>query len=161
MMIKENQLREFRPTVRYSDGENLTLQFIQEVIEEQAAKYHIPVAFYNDVVSSGGFLKNSSEECIVMHHPDHKDDYLKYCIRVNKQGTYAFVKIDLFGRSKQIKKESYAYGYKKARKGQTISNKILLSVAQGIMTLGLDKQKLEYEMNYNQMIRDLFDEIFS
>ena len=31
-----------------------------------------------------------------MYHPEHERDYFKFCIRVKRQGTYAFVTINDF-----------------------------------------------------------------
>lgn len=55
-MIKADELREFRPVVRYRDGSNITLQTVQEALKDCAQGMGIPVAFYNDQVKSGGMF---------------------------------------------------------------------------------------------------------
>ena len=101
-MIKADTLREFRPSVRYKDGSGITLQTVQEAIKDCAQGMGIPVAFYSDQVKSGGLFNSSVEDCIVMYHPEHQNDYFKFCIRVGRQGTYAFVSVNDFGQSKQM-----------------------------------------------------------
>lgn len=161
MMIKEDQLRDFRPNVRYPNGENLTLEMVQEAIEEKASEYGIPIAFYNDEVQSGGLFNRTKEKCLIMYHPEHQNDYYNFCFRINMQGSLAIVKVQIFGKSKQRRKDSLAWAYKKTRKGETMTNKAILLAAQGIMTLGRNKQKLEEENTYYEIIYEILDEVIN
>ena len=160
-MIKADELREFRPQVRYQNGEGITLSTVQEAIKDCAMKMGIPVAFRGDQVKSGGLFNSSVEDCLVMYHPEHERDYFKFCIRVKRQGVYAFVSINDFGQSKQMKKAGYAESYKADRKGQSMSYKVGSMIGQGIMTIGKSKAKLEEENMYYQCVFDIFDEIVS
>ena len=155
-MIKADELREFRPQVRYQNGEGITLSTVQEAIKDCAMKMGIPVAFRGDQVKSGGLFNSSVEDCLVMYHPEHERDYFKFCIRVKRQGVYAFV-----GQSKQMNKAGYAESYKADRKGQSMSYKVGSMIGQGIMTIGKSKAKLEEENMYYQCVFDIFDEIVS
>ncbi len=160
-MIKADELREFRPQVRYQNGEGITLGTVQDAIKDCADKMGIPVAFTNDQVKSGGLFNSSVEDCIVMYHPEHERDYFRFCIRVKHQGVYAFVSINDFGQSKQMNKAAYAENYKADRQGKDMSYKIGSMIGQGIMTLGKSKAKLEEEQMYYQCVFDIFDEIVS
>lgn len=160
-MIKADELREFRPTVRYQNGEGITLSTVQDAIKDCAMKMGIPVAFSNDQVKSGGLFNSSVEDCIVLYHPEHEKDYFRFCIRVKRQGVYAFVSVNDFGKSKQMNKAAYAESYKADRKGQSMSYKMGSMIGQGVMTLGRSKAKLEEEEMYYQCIFDIFDEIVS
>lgn len=44
-MIKDTELREFRPTVRYQGGEGITLQTVQEAIADCAEKFGITITY--------------------------------------------------------------------------------------------------------------------
>lgn len=160
-MIKADYLREFRPTIRYNDGYDITLQIVQEALEDSAQKKGVPVAFYNDQIKSGGLFNSSVEDCIVMYHPEHKNDYFKFCIRVTVQGSYAFISVNDFGQSKQMSKAGYAENYKADRQGKSMSYKIGSMVGQSIMTIGKSKHKLEEEQMYYECISDIFDEVIS
>ena len=103
-MIKADELREFRPVVRYRDGNQITLQTVQEAIKDCAQGMGIPVAFYTDQVKSGGMFNKTIEDCIVLYHPEHQYDYFKICVRVigrskskleEEQNYYACI-IDIF-----------------------------------------------------------------
>ena len=160
-MIKADELREFRPVVRYKDGSNVTLRTVQNAIQDCAQNIGIPVAFYEDEVKSGGLFNKTVENCIVLYHPEHQNDYIKICIRVEHQGTYAFVSAMDFGTSKQIKKEDQVAIYKESRKGQSMSFKVGSLIGQSITSIGRNKSRLEEEKNYYACIIDIFDEIIS
>lgn len=150
-MIKADNLRKCHPGVRIKNGSGITLPAVQTAVEKGAEDIGIPVAFYDDQVKSGGLFNSSVEDCIVMYHPDHERDYFKFCIRVGRQGSYAFVSVNNFGESKQIAKANYAENSK--REGGPMLDRL-------VMTIGRSKQKLEEEQMYYQCIFDIFDEIF-
>lgn len=160
-MIKADELREFRPVVRYRDGKNITLQIVQDAIEDCAQGMGIPVAFYADQVKSGGMFNKTVEDCIVLYHPAHQYDYFKICVRVSHQGSYAFVSAMDFGTSKQMNKACQVKACKEDRKGKSMSYKVGSLIGQGIITIGRNKTKLEEEQNYYACIIDIFDEIVS
>lgn len=120
-MIKADELREFRPTVRYQNGEGITLSTVQEAIKDCAMKMGIPVAFTSDQVKSGGLFNSSVEDCIVMYHPEHERDYFRFCIRVKRQGVYAFVSVNDFGKSSQMAKANRAEFAKARRREDVLS----------------------------------------
>ena len=160
-MIKVDELREFRPQVRYQNGEGITLMTVQEAIKDCAMKMGIPVAFRGDQVKSGGLFNSSVEDCLGMYHPEHERDYFKFCIRVKRQGVYAFVSINDFGQSSQMNKAGRAEAYKADRAGKDMSYKIGSLIGQGLSTIGKSKAKLEEEQMYYQCVFDIFDEIVS
>lgn len=77
-MIKADELREFRPVVRYRDGSAITLRTVQDAIKDCAQGMGIPVAFYNDQVKSGGLFNKTIEDCIVLYHPEHQKNEICY-----------------------------------------------------------------------------------
>lgn len=160
-MIKEKDLREFRDMVRYRDGQGITLQTVQDALQDCADKMGIQVAFKSDQVKSGGLLNSSVDDCIVMYHPQHENDYFKFCIRVRKQGLNAYVSVNDFGQSKQMAKAGRAESYQQDRQGKDLSYKIGSVIGQAITTIGSNKAKLEEEKMYYDCIFELFDEIVS
>ena len=160
-MIKEAELREFRPVIRYQDGEGITLQAVQAAISDCAMELGIPVAFYPDQVKSGGLFNSGKDDCIVMYHPEHEKDYFKFCIRVMREGSYAFVSVNDFGQSKQMGKANAAEYAKQDRAGKPLSYKIGSMIGQAVRTIGSNKAKLAEEDNYYTCIMDIFDEIIS
>lgn len=160
-MLKADSLREFRPTFRYEDGSDISLESVQTALENAANGMNIPVAFYNEQVKSGGLFNSTVEDCIVMYHPEHRNDYFKFCIRVNYQGNFAFISVNDFGQSKQMNKAGRAEAYRADRQGQSASYKIGSLIGQGLTTLGKSKQKLEEEQRYYDCIEVILDEIIS
>lgn len=160
-MIKADELREFRPVVRYRDGSEITLQAVQNALEAAANSIGIPVAFYEDRVKSGGIFNKTIENCIVLYHPEHQYDYFKFCIRIATEGSYAFISCNDFGQSKQMNKADRVEAYKEDRRGKSMSYKVGSIIGQGISSIGKSKQKLEEEQNYYNCISDILDDVIS
>ena len=112
-------------------------------------------------MKSGGLFNSTVEDCIVLYHPEHRNDYFKFCIRVGRQGTYAFVSVNDFGQSKQMAKAERAEFAKQDRKGKPMSYKMGSIIGAGIANIGKSKQKLEEEQMYYQCVFDIFDEIIA
>lgn len=160
-MIKADELREFRPVVRYRDGSEITLQAVQNALEAAANSIGIPVAVYEDQVKSGGIFNKTIENCIVLYHPEHQYDYFKFCIRIATEGSYAFISCNDFGQSKQMNKADRVEAYKEDRRGKSMSYKVGSIIGQGISSIGKSKQKLEEEQNYYNCISDILDDVIS
>lgn len=163
-MIKADNLREFRPQVRYRDGANVTLATVQDAIKDAAMQMGIPVAFKSDQVKSGGLFNSSVEDCVVLYHPEHEKDYYNLCIRVSHQGNYAFVSINDFGSSKlegnagsrDLLKETLRNGSDAEKVGALIG-----AGARRLIMGGANKAKMEQEQQYYACLIDIFDEIVS
>lgn len=55
IVIKGKELQEFRPQIRYQDGQDITLQAIQSLLQGEAQQAGIPIAFRLDQVRGGLF----------------------------------------------------------------------------------------------------------
>lgn len=172
-MLKDKDLREFRPTYRYSNGKEITLQTLQNAIKDIAMQYQIPVAFYNDQIKSGGVFNSQVTDCIVIYHPEHRNDYYKIAISVQYQGTMAFVSAQDFGESKNLKKlnargaagSALKQGWNNAgREGNWSPGMSLVGGAIGgtvgvIRSLGGSKAKQEEENRYYGALVQILDEV--
>ena len=161
-MIREKDLREMRPNVRYQNGEGITLQALQNALQDAANDNGIPVAFYEDEVKYGGLIGGSTEPCLVLYHPEHEKDYFKICMRIRRQGNYAFVYVNDFGVSTQLGNAGSKEYLKDIMKNGTGSEKVGALVGAGIRMLfkgGANKQKLEEEQAWYAVISDFFDDI--
>lgn len=160
-MLKADELNEFKEPVRFQNGANITLQTVHDAIINCAMNMNIPVAFAPDKVKSGGLFNSVVDDCLVMYHPTHKNDYYKFCIRVKRQGTYAYVYINSFGQSKQGAKAAIAEQGKADRRGKSLSYQIGSAIGEGLLTMGKNKAKLEEETMYYQCVFDIFDDIIA
>lgn len=168
-MIKEKDLLEELRRTRYQDGKCITLQNIQMIFQNQASSNGIPIAFYVDEIKHGGVLSSSSEQCLVMYHPNHQKDYFKYVFTVTYQGNYAFVSIHTFGESYQFGNEYNHNTMKSSIKDAWNSDSGALGVAgvlvgsglRRIVKGGFNKQKKEEEENWYCMINDMFDDLLN
>lgn len=101
MAYSEKDLtEEWIPQVRFPDGNYVNLMTVREVIENEAAENGIPVAFREDQLKVGGMFNKQIEDVLIMYNPDHANDYLKFLIRVQHMGKYAFMHVFNMGGSK-------------------------------------------------------------
>ena len=102
---------EWIPQVRFPDGNNVNLMTVREAIENEAAENGIPVAFREDQLKVGGLFSKQMEDVLVMYNPDHANDYLRFVIRVQHMGKYAFMHVYNMGGSKNYRNSNVAaYG---------------------------------------------------
>ena len=162
-MIFENELRQMRPLIRYQDKTGTTLPIIGQEIYEAAVHYGIPIAFYYDIVRYGGLFDSGTDDCLVVYHPYHYNDYFKVAIRIKYQGTYAFVSVEDFGRStllgyernKQAIKRTWA---DKSSGDLAMVGAIFTTVSSNIMATG-KRNDLEEERQWYTIISDIIDEV--
>lgn len=174
-MLKEKDLQELRPDVRYKNGKDITLNTIQGALANAAQPLEIPIAFRLDQVKSG-LLSSSAEDCLVVYHPEHQKDYFSIAIRVKYQGSYAFISTSTFGMSKRMKSEALRKELNNAAKEgiKYRGYNPLQSAAAGASMLGAgamgirhlikgksDKEQLEIEQQWYAIVNDLLDDIIS
>lgn len=163
MAIKGKELQEFRPTIRYMDGEGITLQTIKEAIADAGRNYGIPIAFQNDEVSNGLFSDNIP--CVVMYHPEHYSDYLRFCIQRGTQGKVALISVYTCGTSRQLKKDAIAGNKTGAGAALLfggaagVGYAIGAGIRKAANAIGRNKSKLEEEKNWYGAIQGILDEV--
>ena len=74
-MIKEKELRDFRPDFQYKNGREITLDFVREKLEIAMQNASAPIAFVRDQIKIGGIFNSNTVDCLVMYHPEHTKDY--------------------------------------------------------------------------------------
>lgn len=158
-MIRADDLQEFRPQIRYENAENLNLGLIQNAIRRYAENLGISVAFRDDQVKSGNIFSRTIDDCVVMYHPDHERDYFKFCIRARRQGIYTYVIVNVCGQSTQMRKQNAIDYAREDREGK--SYQIGSFIGQTLLSVGKNRQKLEDEIRYYQVVTEIFDEVIS
>ena len=174
IVIKEKELQEFRPQIRYQDGQDITLQAIQSLLQGEAQQAGIPIAFRLDQVR--GDLFGRAEDCLVLYHPEHQKDYFSVAVCIKRQGNYAFVSAESFGTSKLIKAEAVRKQFNAAAK-EGIHDRgynPLENAAAGAAIVGAgiagvrhlikgnsDKEKMEAEQQWYTIICDMLDTVIS
>ena len=82
-MIKEKDISELMPQVRFQGGQSINLQTVQGVLSDCAGRYGIPVAFKDDLIKFGGLIGGYTRDCIVLFHPEHERDYFNFMISID------------------------------------------------------------------------------
>ena len=163
-MIKEKDLREMRPQVRYRNGQNITLQVLQNAIRGCAQENGIPVAFKSEQIKYGGLIGGNVVDCIVLYHPEHGTDYFNIAIQVKHQGNYAFVSVNYFGNSRLLGNLGSREYLANTLKNGSDADRLGALIGAGIRRVvkgGHNSQKLEEEQNWYSMVSDIFDDIIS
>lgn len=109
MAFSEKDLStEWIPQVRFPNGNNVNLVTLRAAIEDEAAKNGIPVAFREDQLKVGGLFSKQMEDILIMFNPEHANDYLKFLVRVQHMGNYAFMHVYNLGGSKNYRNSNLA-----------------------------------------------------
>ncbi len=160
-MIKEKELREYKPVIKYPNAQGLNLDVLLKKIRDEAYNNGVGVAFHSDEVKYAG-LGAGKEPCIVLYHPEHEKDYFKFCIRVRHQGNYAFVTVEIFGESVQGGNANSKENMSNTLKYGSGSEKVGALIGGGVRALlkgGANKQKLEAEQMWYAVVSDIFDKL--
>lgn len=168
-MLKEKELRNFRENTRCVN--NMRLADVKVAIESKARIRQLPVAFYNEQIKKGGMLNSSVVDCLVVYHPEHRNDYIKFAISIED----SIISIKEFGESKNQKKLNNRHGAsdvmraginqanKNAERGASIGGVLtagaLLSGAKMLKSIGGSKEKKHAEDEYYLMLLSIFNEI--
>lgn len=157
-MIKEKELRDYK-TVRFQEGKDITLTAVQTAIKDCADKYGISLAFAYDEIKHGGMF-GDKEDCLVMYNPNHVKDYIKFCIRIKKQGQYAFIYVSEFGLSKNGAKNGGAEGLKAGLATEFGVGGLIAGQVIGGM-FKAKRSAVEEETMFYACVGDILDEIVS
>ncbi len=161
-MIKEKDLRDMRPQVRFKNGQWINLQVLQNELEKCATANGVPMAFRDEQVKYGGLIGGSVADCLVLYHPEHAKDYFNIAIEVTHQGNYAFVSVRDFGNSKLLGNQgSHDYLMDTLKHGRN-SEKVGAVIGAGIRRMvmgGRNNVKLQEEQNWYAMVNDVVNEI--
>jgi hypothetical protein len=101
---------EWIPQVRFPNGNNINLMSVSYAIQEEANENGIPVAFGDAQLKIGGLFSKQMENILVMYNPEHPYDYLRFVIRVQHMGKYAFMHVYNMGGSKNYGNVNTAAG---------------------------------------------------
>jgi hypothetical protein len=145
---EKDLIAEWIPQVRFADGNNVNLMTVRAAIEDEAAKNGIPVAFNEDQLKTGGLLNKQIEDVLIMYNPEHSNDYLKFLIRVQHMGAYAFMHVYNLGGSKNYRNTNMAAG-----------GGALGAVAKIGGILGGGSAKLQAEEQYYTILADVLANI--
>lgn len=145
-MIKEKELNNDLETVQIHTPH--TLEEAREIILQLAQANEIAIEIGMDVVKTKGFLSSREIPCLVLAHPDHRNDYFRIVVLV---GTTEIM-VASTGVSKQMKKFDIAEANKQIRKGKSMSFKVGNLIGSSLFQLGKSKQKLAQENAYYESL---------
>lgn len=149
-MLKLDYLKEvdaFPGRVSIKKGGHLTLDHIEQILKENLDEYGIPYELTRDEVQSGSIFSRAYEDCLCINHPEHRNDYFGYCIRLSVTGNVAFVTINYYGQSELT-------GKKRTEEGRKSRGNILGYIIK------TDQQAFDAEYQYYSIVESAIQEIF-
>lgn len=168
-MLKEKELRNFKTNMRCVN--KITLEDVKNTIESKAHMIQLPVAFYNEEIKKGGMLNSHVIDCLVVYHPEHHSDYIKFAISIEN----SVVSISEFGESKNQRKLNNRQGAGAAMKagihtaninaekgsgiGGALTTGALIGGVKILKSLGGSKVKKQAEEEYYSMLISILNEI--
>lgn len=135
---------EWIPQVRFPNGNNVNLMTVREAIQNEADENGIPVSFREDQLKVGGLFSKQIEDVLVMYNPEHEYDYLKFVIRVQHMGKYAFMHVYNMGGSKNFRNSNMA-----------ASGGAIGTITKIGNLIGGASAKLQAEENYYTILADV------
>lgn len=157
-MIKEKNLRDSR-SYAFRNGEKIHLDMVAEGLATLADSYGVKIAFAKDQVKFGDLLDNTVENCIVLFHPEHRNDYISTVFRVKHLGRYAFMYLDDMGVSKNFKNARISREDRHAAtSGESLLFKITYGIATDLREAGANRAKLEEEQCWYSIVEDIISE---
>lgn len=112
-MIKRNELILFNMYSTSRDKTSLT--DIIECFETSSKKAGLPVLLKKEKIKAGVLWNKTLDECLVVIHPTHQDDYFSIVLKISRQGNYDFHRIYLKGKSVLFKSSSELQSYMSGR----------------------------------------------
>ena len=100
----------------YSTSRDKTsLTDIIECFETSSKKAGLPVLLKKEKINAGVLWNKTLDECLVVIHPTHQDDYFSIVLKISRQGNYDFHRIYLKGKSVLFKSSSELQSYMSGR----------------------------------------------
>jgi len=99
-MIDASELREIHPIYCYTPkGDTVTFDSIKTLIERIAKVHFVPVAFELSEISSNNSGTVTIEDCLIIYHPKHRNNYINFVIRIRRDGDTAYISKNEYGTS--------------------------------------------------------------
>lgn len=163
-MINPKQLTPLDKWTLHTDGEEnrLDLEYCATMIKEQSALYAVPIHIEREQINVGNFFKKEMVDVLVLSHPEHPKDYLKFVFQIRNQGIMQIIQVDNMGQSKQLKKAGISEAnaaHRQARmdsSDHTMTSKIAYQIGNrignAIATIGKNQAKLAAENEYYELV---------
>lgn len=108
-MIKRKELTVFH---MYSTSKNKSsLTDIMECLETESQKTSIPILMKQEKIKAGVLWNKTLDDCLLIIHPKHQDDYFSMVLQISRQGNYDFHRIYFRGKSNLFESSSRLESY--------------------------------------------------
>jgi len=99
-MVDAAKLHEIHPIHCYSPkGDTVSFKAIRNLLEKTAKDFGVPIAFCLEEITSEDRGSLVIEDCLVVYHPKHRQDYYSVIFRIRRERESAFIQKNVYGRS--------------------------------------------------------------
>lgn len=106
MSIRERDLTAYSEPIRMVDDATTDFDAIDAALRSVSATFGAELKVWKDDVERGMFDMNPVP-CLMLCHPEHKEDYFRFCITRKVQGKTCLIQIYTYGKSTQMSLESF------------------------------------------------------
>jgi len=143
-MIRLSELREIYPIYCYTPkGDTVTFESLKTLIEQTATVHGVPVAFELSEITSSRAGSIAIEDCLVVYHPEHRQDYMSIVFRIRREADTAYISKNEYGTSLRLKSTDILNEASKLR------NPLRMIIE--------DDKELEAEKRYYLALRSIFN----
>lgn len=134
------------------DGAGIELSAVKaRILEVNEKEYGLPITVCDTKLLSGGALRRTETDCLIIANTEHTNDYFKYCLTIRAQGKSAFLSIRYYGESTLTGQMNKA---EQRKESQSLSGSLANAV------FGVDEAAYQDEYNYYEAINQLFESVF-
>lgn len=134
------------------DGAGIELSAVKaRILEVNEKEYGLPITVCDAKLLSGGALRRTEADCLIIANAEHTNDYFKYCLTIRAQGKSAFLSIRYYGESKLTGQMNKAEQRKES---------LSLSGSLANAMIGVDEAAYQDEYNYYEALNRLFESAF-
>ncbi len=98
-MYDRKDLLNIRQSYQLVGDRGMSIPVIEEYLAKYAEQYHITVTWTEDMINNDEEGKETVQDCLVLYHPDHKDDYYNIVIDFEAPTKLAILSASIAGSS--------------------------------------------------------------
>ena len=103
-MVEYKKLMDIEETKRIVVPNDTELSELRAKCCSLAQENGIYLEVTEDVVSSGGLFRAKNDPCLILNHPEHPNDYDRFCCMVTTDETRKYIELYKLGSSRLAEK---------------------------------------------------------
>ena len=98
-MLKRDDLLSIRTAYQLIDEKGMSIAVLEDSLKGLAGTYEVPLSWERDQIENASGAKEAVQDCLVLFHPDHKDDYYRVVVEFEAPTKLAVLTASIVGSS--------------------------------------------------------------